>query len=75
MQAILIDPETLRRLAANRGIDTVADLAERTGISQWILYKALRSGRIQPSHAIVVADTLGVAIGGPNGFAQKEAAS
>ncbi|MGH7341865.1 MAG: helix-turn-helix domain-containing protein [Candidatus Rokuibacteriota bacterium] len=75
MQPVVIDPDALRRLAADRGIDTARELATRTGISEWVIYKALRSGRIQPSHAIVIAETLGVTVGGPGGFTATEPAS
>lgn len=73
VRAVAIDPTTLRDLAAARGINTVSELAERSGLSKWVLYKALRSGRIVPSHAIEVAKALGV--DGPADLNRQEASA
>ena len=60
MQPVAINPETVRRLSADLGIDTVTELAEQSGVSRWVLYRAMRSGSIQPSHACAVAEVLKV---------------
>lgn len=60
MQPVAINAETVRALSAELGIDTTRALAERSGVSRWVLYKAMRSGTIYPSHATAVARTLGV---------------
>lgn len=73
MRAAPIDPDILRDLAAARGIDTIRELAGRAGISEWVLYKALRQGHIRPSYAIALAETLGV--DGPQHFAPHAVAS
>lgn len=57
-----IIPGTVRRLAAAKGINTVTELATRSGISRHVLHKALRFGRIQPSHALYLATLLDVEI-------------
>lgn len=62
MQAVTIVPDKLRALAAAQGIDTVTGLAELANVSPWVLYRALNSGRIQPSHALDVASALGAAV-------------
>lgn len=73
MTPVHIDPEAVRSLAAARGIDTVRQLAEKTGLSEHVLYHAMRRRRMLPSHAIIVANTLDVPIAGPDGFARQEA--
>lgn len=60
MQPVAINPETIRHLSAEMGIDTVRELAEQSGVSRWVLYRAMRSGSIQPSHACALAETLKV---------------
>lgn len=64
MQPLVINPDTLRRVAAAQGIDTVRSLAERSGVSEWPLYKALNKdsrfhGRLMPSHVEALKRTLG----------------
>ncbi len=60
MRSLLIDVEALTALGVEHGIDTVTELSRRTGVSQWVLYNSLRSGRMQPSHVKAIAETFGV---------------
>lgn len=62
MQAVVIDSDKLRALAAEQGIDKVTEFAEQAGVSRWVLYRALETERIQPSHALAVATALGVEV-------------
>jgi hypothetical protein len=59
-----LDPGALDATAAAAGIDTVQELARRCGgeITPWIIYKARDRGRIQPSHALRIAEVLGVEV-------------
>ncbi len=60
MRALIIDRQALRDTMASLGIDTVAELSAKTGVSVWVLYKALDTGRMQPSHVKRITETLGV---------------
>jgi uncharacterized protein YidB (DUF937 family) len=56
-----IDVERVKDLAASLGIDSVAELSRRSGVSQWVLYKILSGERpALPSQTNALAETLGV---------------
>jgi hypothetical protein len=59
MTPLAIDPQALRQLGAAAGIDSVQELARRSGVSAPVIYKALREGRIQPSHVAPLVTILG----------------
>jgi hypothetical protein len=60
VRSLPLDPNALDAAAAAAGIDTVQELAARTGINAWTLYNARKRGRIQPSHALRIAEILDV---------------
>jgi hypothetical protein len=52
----------VKRLAAAKGINTVTELATRSGISRSVLNKALRFGEIRPRYGLYLAMLLDVEV-------------
>lgn len=60
MQDVTLDTEAVTRLAAQRGIDSVSELARRCEKDRAHLSRILRGQRpAKPSHVIALADVLG----------------
>ena len=59
VQAVILDTEAVRKLAANLGIDSVSELARRCGKDRAHLSRVLRGARpAKPSHLLALAAAL-----------------